>query len=98
RPLRDDRRNLLRTLSAWLGNDTHTESTARELGISPITVRNHVRAAVPLLQRELVPDHDGNAVPDEDERVLRGVRPLAFALHISTGHPRLPIRAGTVHA
>jgi sugar diacid utilization regulator len=99
RPLRDDRRGLLRTLTEWLDRDTHAESAAKALGISPITVRNHVRAAVPLLQRELVADLDEDVTPDDDEHVLGGVRPLAFALHISTGHPRLSAAAaGTVHA
>ncbi|NGO14361.1 hypothetical protein G5C60_43905 [Streptomyces sp. HC44] len=93
RPLKDDSRDLLRTLRAWLENDTHVESTATALDISPVTVRAHLRTAAPLIQRELTLDLDGDTLPDDDEHVLSGVRPLAFALHATTtGRPLLPSR------
>lgn len=91
-PLRDDPRDLPRTLRAWLENDTHVESTATALDISPVTVRAHLRTAAPLIQRELTLDLYGNSLPDDDEHVLSGVRPLAFALHTTTGRPLLPSR------
>ncbi|MGI5196985.1 helix-turn-helix domain-containing protein [Streptomyces sp. CA-288835] len=96
RPLKDDPRDLPRTLRAWLENDTHVESTATALGISPVTVRAHLRTAAPLIQRELTLDLDGDTLPDDDDHVLSGVRPLAFALHATTGRPHLPSRP--VHA
>ncbi|WP_328770651.1 helix-turn-helix domain-containing protein [Streptomyces sp. NBC_00286] len=92
RPLKDDPRDLPRTLRAWLENDTHVESTATALGISPVTVRAHLRTAAPLIQRELTLDLDGDTLPDDDDHVLSGVRPLAFALHATTGRPLLPSR------
>ncbi|MFG2027596.1 helix-turn-helix domain-containing protein [Streptomyces sp. NPDC048825] len=91
-PLKDDPRDLPRTLRAWLENDTHVESTATALDISPATVRAHLRTAAPLIQRELTLDLDGDSLPDDDEHVLSGVRPLAFALHATTGRPLLPSR------
>ncbi|MER5226253.1 hypothetical protein [Streptomyces flaveus] len=92
RPLTDDPRDLPRTLRAWLENDTHVESTATALDISPVTVRAHLRTAAPLIQRELTLDLDADSLPDTDEHVLSGVRPLAFALHATTGRPLLPGR------
>ncbi|GAB2994279.1 hypothetical protein GCM10023080_070860 [Streptomyces pseudoechinosporeus] len=92
RPLTDDPRDLPRTLRAWLENDTHVESTATALDISPVTVRAHLRTAAPLIQRELTLDLDADSLPDDDEHVLSGVRPLAFALHATTGRPLLPGR------
>lgn len=92
RPLKDDPRDLPRTLRAWLENDTHVESAATALDISPVTVRAHLRTAAPLIQRELTLDLDGETLPDDDEHVLSGVRPLAFALHATTGRPLLPSR------
>lgn len=47
RPLTDDPRDLPRTLRAWLENDTHVESTATALDMSPVTVRAHLRTAAP---------------------------------------------------
>ncbi|MGW2328621.1 helix-turn-helix domain-containing protein [Streptomyces sp. NPDC001700] len=95
KPLKSDRRDLPRTLRAWLENDTQVERTAAALNLSPVTVRGHLRAAAPLIQRDLMVDGDGGeealeGALEEDEQVLGGVRALAFALHVSTGHPELP--------
>ncbi|RNG38837.1 helix-turn-helix domain-containing protein [Streptomyces botrytidirepellens] len=93
KPLKSDRRDLPRTLRAWLENDTQVERTAAALNLSPVTVRGHLRAAAPLIQRDLVVDGDGQEVLEEleeGEQVLGGVRALAFALHVSTGRPELP--------
>jgi sugar diacid utilization regulator len=87
KPLKGDRRDLLRTLRAWLEHDSHVEKTAAALDLSPVTVRSHLRAAEPLIQRELILSDLTDDVPDQDEHVLSGVRPLAFALHVSTSHP-----------
>ncbi|MFI0815582.1 helix-turn-helix domain-containing protein [Streptomyces sp. NPDC021098] len=81
KPLRDDRRDLPRTLRAWLENDTQVERAATALNLSPVTVRAHLRAAAPLLHRDL---------GAEEEQLPGGVRALVFALHVSTGHPELP--------
>jgi hypothetical protein len=89
-PIRTDRRDLLRTLRAWLENDTHTQRTAAALDLAAVTVRSHLRAAAPLIQRDLLVGPDGGDMPDEHGHVLSGVRPLAFALHASTGRPSLP--------
>lgn len=91
-PLRTDRRDLLRTLRAWLENDTHTGRTAAALDLAPVTVRSHLRAAAPLIQRDLLVGLDETDVLDahEHEQALSGVRPLAFALHAGTGRPSLP--------
>jgi hypothetical protein len=91
-PLRTDRRDLLRTLRVWLENDTHTGRTAAALDLAPVTVRSHLRAAAPLIQRDLPVGPDETEVLDgnEQEQALSGVRPVAFALHASTGRPSLP--------
>lgn len=107
-PLRSDRRDLIRTLAAWLENDTHTQRTATALGLSPVTVRSHLRACAPLIGREPAvspnphvgrtphagpkgdeqpPGKDG---PDGGGHAWGGVRPLAFALYVTTGRPPLP--------
>ncbi|MCF6522300.1 helix-turn-helix domain-containing protein [Streptomyces sp. JJ36] len=52
-PVREDRRDLLRTLRVWLENDTHTEKAAAALDVSPGTVRSRLQAAAPLLRRDL---------------------------------------------
>jgi sugar diacid utilization regulator len=92
-PLRADRRDLLRTLRVWLENDTHTGRTAAALGLAPVTVRSHLRAAAPLIQRDLPvgPDESEALDGNEHEQALSGVRPLAFALHAGTGRPFLPL-------
>ncbi|MFK0021075.1 helix-turn-helix domain-containing protein [Streptomyces sp. NPDC090798] len=91
-PLRADRRDLLRTLRVWLENDTHTGRTAAALDLAPVTVRSHLRAAAPLIQRDLPvgPDETEALDGNEHEQALSGVRPLAFALHAGTGRPSLP--------
>ncbi|MGW2257108.1 hypothetical protein ACWCXE_04410 [Streptomyces sp. NPDC001780] len=119
-PVRSDRRDLIRTLAAWLENDTHTQRTATALGLSPVTVRSHLRACAPLIGRgpavgpnshggpnshvgpdpqvgrtphagprgdEQPPGKDG---PDGGGHAWGGVRPLAFALYVTTGRPPLP--------
>ncbi|MFC4561063.1 hypothetical protein ACFO4E_04250 [Nocardiopsis mangrovi] len=88
-PLAADSRDLPRTLGAWLDNDTHAERTAAALGTSPATVRSHLRAAAPLIRRELMPGLEADDAFD-DEHVLSGVRPLAFALRVGLGRPRIP--------
>nr|WP_168506167.1 helix-turn-helix domain-containing protein [Streptomyces sp. S1D4-11]QIY94069.1 hypothetical protein HEP87_08435 [Streptomyces sp. S1D4-11] len=90
-PLRADRRDLLRTLRVWLENDTHTGRTAAALDLAPVTVRSHLRAAAPLIQRDLPvgPDETEALDGNEHEQALSGVRPLAFALH-AVHRPPLP--------
>lgn len=88
-PLRADRRDLLRTLRVWLENDTHTGRTAAALDVAPVTVRSHLRAAAPLIQRHLPvgPDETEALDGNEHEQALSGVRPLAFALHAAPAAP-----------
>jgi hypothetical protein len=82
-PLADDRRGLLRTVRAWICNDCRVESTAVELGIATKTVRSHIRAAEPLLERDLITGLPKEA-PDESEHRLASIRPLAVALYATT--------------
>ncbi|MFJ9833141.1 helix-turn-helix domain-containing protein [Streptomyces sp. NPDC101169] len=49
-----DGRDLRRTLRAWLAADANAERAARELGVHAQTVREHVRAAEPVLERQLL--------------------------------------------
>ncbi|WP_179166589.1 helix-turn-helix domain-containing protein [Streptomyces sp. CB03238] len=53
-PLDQDRRDLRRTLRAWLAHNTSADSAAAELGVHPQTVRGHLRSAERLLQRPLL--------------------------------------------
>ncbi|MEU1500517.1 helix-turn-helix domain-containing protein [Streptomyces sp. NPDC005732] len=68
---RTDRRDLLATASAWLTADAHLEPTARELGLSDVTVRSHLRALEAHLGRDL--------------SSLDGMRDLYVALNHTTG-------------
>ncbi|MER5640496.1 helix-turn-helix domain-containing protein [Kitasatospora sp. NPDC002227] len=54
-----DARGLRTTLRTWLAVDTHVERTAQELGLHPQTVREHLRAAEQLLQRQLLSGGSG---------------------------------------
>ncbi|MFE0388465.1 helix-turn-helix domain-containing protein [Streptomyces bungoensis] len=49
-----DGRDLRRTLRAWIAADANAERAARELGVHAQTVREHVRAAEPVLERQLL--------------------------------------------
>ncbi|MEV5876477.1 helix-turn-helix domain-containing protein [Streptomyces sp. NPDC052101] len=51
--LDDDGRDLRRTLRAWTGADAHAERAAQVLGVHAQTVREHLRAAEPVLERRL---------------------------------------------
>jgi len=94
RPLAGDRRDLLRTLRVWVGHGCRFEQAAAELGIATKTVRSHIRAAEPLLRRDLVANLPDQA-PDESEHRLSSVRPLALALYATTppgtAPPPLPV-------
>ncbi|MFF7975960.1 helix-turn-helix domain-containing protein [Streptomyces sp. NPDC007905] len=54
RRLDGDGRDLRGTLRAWLAADSNAERTARDLGVHAQTVREHVRAAEPVLERQLL--------------------------------------------
>nr|WP_308288168.1 helix-turn-helix domain-containing protein [Streptomyces corallincola] len=49
-----DGRDLRRTLRAWIAADANAERAARHLGVHAQTVREHVRAAEPVLERQLL--------------------------------------------
>jgi DNA-binding CsgD family transcriptional regulator len=49
-----DGRDLRRTLCAWIAAGANAERAARRLGVHPQTVREHVRAAEPVLERQLL--------------------------------------------
>ncbi len=53
-PLAQDGRDLRRTLLAWVGCNTRVEGAAAQLGLYPDTVRDHLKAADRLLQRDLM--------------------------------------------
>ncbi|WP_374198388.1 helix-turn-helix domain-containing protein [Streptomyces sp. ISL-12] len=52
--LEPDPRNLRRTLRTWIAAGGNAERTARTLGLHPQTVRDHVRGAEPVLERQLL--------------------------------------------
>jgi len=54
RRLAEDGRDLRATLLAWLVQNTHVEQTAGRLGLHAQTVREHLRGAERLLQRQLL--------------------------------------------
>ncbi|WP_330455856.1 helix-turn-helix domain-containing protein [Streptomyces sp. NBC_00820] len=49
-----DGRDLRGTLRAWIAADANAERAARDLGVHAQTVREHVRAAEPVLERQLL--------------------------------------------
>ncbi|WP_053663308.1 helix-turn-helix domain-containing protein [Streptomyces sp. MMG1121] len=51
--LDEEGRDLRGTLRAWIAADAHAERAARALGVHAQTVREHVRAAEPVLERRL---------------------------------------------
>lgn len=52
--LAEDGRDLRRTLRAWIAADGNAERAAQDLGVHPQTVREHVRGAEPVLERQLL--------------------------------------------
>ncbi|MEU4154102.1 helix-turn-helix domain-containing protein [Streptomyces sp. NPDC026659] len=52
--LDDDGRDLRGTLRAWIAAGANAERAARERGVHAQTVREHVRAAEPVLERQLL--------------------------------------------
>ncbi|WP_407699480.1 helix-turn-helix domain-containing protein [Streptomyces broussonetiae] len=52
--LEEDGRDLRTTLRAWIAADAHAERAAQTLGVHAQTVREHVRAAEPVLERRLM--------------------------------------------
>jgi predicted DNA-binding protein (UPF0251 family) len=94
RPLADDRRDLLRTVRAWIQHGCRFEAAALSLGIAAKTVRAHIRAAEPLLARDLTTGPPVDDVEAAGHR-LASVRPLAVALYAtahdgSAARPPLP--------
>ncbi|WP_431995934.1 helix-turn-helix domain-containing protein [Streptomyces griseoflavus] len=49
-----DARNVRRTLRAWIASGGNAERAAQSLGVHPQTVREHVRSAEPVLERQLL--------------------------------------------
>lgn len=76
KPVRADRRDLLATAESWLSFDTHVEPAARQLELSEVTVRSHLRALENYIQRDL--------------STLSGVRDLMISLHAAHGRPIAP--------
>ncbi|KUO15512.1 helix-turn-helix domain-containing protein [Streptomyces dysideae] len=52
--LHTDTRDLRRTLRTWIAAGGNAERTAQTLGVHPQTVREHVRGAEPVLERQLL--------------------------------------------
>ncbi|MFH0519960.1 helix-turn-helix domain-containing protein [Streptomyces sp. M41] len=52
--LDQDTRDLRRTLRAWIAEGANAERTAQSLGVHAQTVREHVRSAEPVLERQLL--------------------------------------------
>ncbi|MDX3134980.1 helix-turn-helix domain-containing protein [Streptomyces europaeiscabiei] len=84
RPVRADQRDLVETLCVWLENNLGTKETARALGLSEATVRNHTRDAAALLGM----DFSTKTVGITDTDVVT-VADIALALHILLGRPAL---------
>jgi sugar diacid utilization regulator len=84
RPVREDQRGLVETLCVWLESDLSTRETARALGLSEATVRNHTRDAAALLGM----DFSTRTVGITDTDVVT-VADIALALHVLLGRPAL---------
>ncbi|MDX2783137.1 helix-turn-helix domain-containing protein, partial [Streptomyces caniscabiei] len=84
RPVRADQRDLVETLCVWLETNLSTRETARALGLSEATVRNHTRDAAGLLGM----DFSTRMVGITDTDVVT-VADIALALHVLLGRPAL---------
>ncbi|MCC9707017.1 PucR family transcriptional regulator [Streptomyces sp. MNU76] len=84
RPVRADQRDLVETLCVWLENNLSTRETARALGLSEATVRNHTRDAAGVLGM----DFSTKMVGITDTDVVT-VADIALALHVLLGRPAL---------
>lgn len=84
RAVRADQRDLVETLCVWLENNLSTRETARALGLSEATVRNHTRDAATLLGM----DFSTKMVGITDTDVVT-VADIALALHVLLGRPAL---------
>ncbi|MFF9774913.1 helix-turn-helix domain-containing protein [Streptomyces sp. NPDC013978] len=84
RPVRADQRDLVETLCVWLEKNLSTRETARALGLSEATVRNHTRDAAALLGM----DFSTKMVGITDTDVVT-VADIALALHVLLGRPAL---------
>lgn len=92
RPLAEDRRDLLRTVRAWVGCGCRVGPAAEATGLAAKTVRAHIRAAELLLDRDLLPGLPAGPQPTTGYR-LASIRPLAVALYATApdGTPRPPL-------
>lgn len=99
RPLADDRRDLIRTLRTWVLAEFNADTAAARLGIATKTVRAHIRAAEPLLEKDLITGLPQDVEDEEGdgEQRLSGLRPLTVALYATTppGDPRPSLPTGT---
>lgn len=84
RPLATDRRDLLRTLRAWVTTEFHVDEAAARLGIAPKTVRAHIQAAEHLLERDFITGIPQDLLEDHGEHRLSGIRPLTCAMYATT--------------
>ena len=87
RPLRSDRRDLLRTLGAWLENDLSVRRTARDLDVSEATVRNHIGDAFALTGIGAGTEANGAGNPD-----VVTLADIGIAAYLLTGRPMLAQR------
>ncbi|MGW0662885.1 helix-turn-helix domain-containing protein [Streptodolium elevatio] len=94
RPLADDRRDLVRTLRTWVLAEFNADAAAAHLGIATKTVRSHIRAAEPLLRRDLITGLPQDRDEEDDDQRLSGLRPLTIALYATTA-PGAPYPALT---
>jgi hypothetical protein len=84
RAVRADQRDLVETLCVWLENNLSTKETARALGLSEATVRNHTRDTAALLGM----DFSTRMVGITDTDVVT-VADIALALHVLLDRPAL---------
>jgi hypothetical protein len=85
-----DGRDLRRTLRTWIGVGGNAERAAQQLGMHAQTVREHVRGAEPVLERELLAGGSDLyevvlahlVAGDLDQPLLHGTKP---------GHPDSPV-------